>query len=74
VDARPRRTRDRFVPLILFGVRGRIVDNPILDTQAHGRAMEENHRHAISSALLTWINFGEQRFSVWRQREPPPTC
>jgi hypothetical protein len=43
VDARARRARDKFAPReILFRVRGRIVDNPALDTQARVRAMEEN--------------------------------
>jgi hypothetical protein len=30
---------------ILFRMRGRIVDNPALDTQARVRATEENHWH-----------------------------
>jgi hypothetical protein len=51
VDARARRARDKFVPLeALFRVRGRIVDNPSLGTQACRRAMKENRGHAILSA------------------------
>jgi hypothetical protein len=42
---------DKLAPReILFRVRGRIVDNPALDTQARVRAMEENRGHPISSA------------------------
>jgi hypothetical protein len=51
VDARARRARDKFVPLkFLFRVRGWIIDNPTLGTQARVRATEENSWHAISSA------------------------
>jgi hypothetical protein len=51
VDARARKARDKFVLLeILFRVRGRIVDNPALNTQARLQATEENRGHPISSA------------------------
>jgi len=47
MDMHARRARDRFVPLILFRVRGRIVDNPALHPQLHGRATEVNRGHRI---------------------------
>jgi hypothetical protein len=46
MDMHARRARDRFVPPILFRVRGRIVDNPALHPQPRVRATEVNRGHA----------------------------
>jgi hypothetical protein len=74
MDMHARRARDKFVPLdISFRVRGRIVDNPALDTQVGRRAMEENRGHlivrppallAINDAFLVGVffSFANDRF------------
>jgi hypothetical protein len=67
MDMHARRTRDSFVPLILFRVRGRIVDNPALHPQPRVRATEVNRGHGtiIGLPAQAFIDIGQAaRFQI----------